>query len=589
MGIFSRFRLAPNPSVKRPRDLAYASTERPPLSALAVLSVQHVATVLALLAYVLAAAHIGGLDAEATRQMVSATIIGMALSTALQAWGGRSGSGVMLVHMPDPLLVALSGMVCAEYGAGGMVVVCLVNGLAAMGASHIVPRLRAVLPPAVAGVVVCVGGLSLIEPALTHFMGLHENTADSTDILLGGVTLIVIMALSIWGNHSMKLFALLAGMAAGIVIAAMVGKLQGGDALLHTPLFGLPALHAPNFSVPSGVLVAVGLLALMTQLDTFASVVLMQKMDDAGWRRANMRMVSGGIRANALGNLFMAGFGGYPSATSSANIALCHISRSTSRWIGLAVAALLLMLAFMPMVSRALTMIPTAIIGAVELYAAAYLVVSGIQLIASRAMDARGIFMVGLAFVAGMGIMFMPQLSDLLPDAISFIARNGIVVAGLTAIFLNLVFRLGSSQRSSQNLRDAQTSHELAEAVTGFVETAGASWGARHDVIRRAAQATMEAVEAINTSGQGRLATSIQGRFDEFNLDLEILHQGPPLVLDAPGKPAINLLDADDADFDAALEQTMAQVSHTLLQRLADRVHADAREGQSSLRLHFDH
>lgn len=589
MGFFSRFGLPPTPPVKRPRDLAYASMERPPLSALAILSVQHAATALALIAYVLAAAHIGGLDAEATRQMVSATIIGVALSTALQAWGGRTGSGTMLVHMPDPLLVALSGLVCAEYGAGGMVIVCIVNGVAALGASYIVPHLRAVLPPTVAGVVVCVGGLSLIEPALVHFMGLHENAADSTDLVLGGVTLLVIMALSIWGSRGMKLFALLAGMGAGIIIAALLGKLHGGDALLHTPLFGLPSLQAPNLGIPSGVLVAVGLLALMTQLDTFASVVLMQKMDDADWRRANMRMVGGGIRANALGNLLMAGFGGYPSATSSANLALCHISRSTSRWVGLAVAALLLALAFMPMVARALTLIPTAIIGAVELYAAAYLIVSGIQLIASRAMDARGIFMVGLAFVAGMGVMFMPNLSDLLPEAIGFIARNGIVVAGLTAILLNLAFRLGSSQRSSQNLYDAQSSRELTEQVTEFVESAGAAWGARHEAIRRAAQAAMEAVEAINTSGQGRRATLIRGRFDEFNLDFEILHQGPPLVLDTAGKPSIDLLDADDADFDAALERTMAQVSHTLLLRLADRVHADARNGQSSLRLHFDH
>src|SRR5690554_5425739 len=122
MGIFSRIGLIPTPPVKRPRDLAYASTELPPPPTLAVLAVQHVATALALIAYALAAAHIGGLDAEGTRKLISATIIGMAIATGLQAWGGRTGSGTMLVHMPDPLLVALSGLVCAEYGLGGMVV-----------------------------------------------------------------------------------------------------------------------------------------------------------------------------------------------------------------------------------------------------------------------------------------------------------------------------------------------------------------------------------------------------------------------------------------------------------------------------------
>src|SRR5690606_14352481 len=422
MGFFTTFGLIRNPPVKRPRDLAYASMERPPLLTLGVLALQHTATALALIAYVLAAANLGGLDAGATRELVSAAIIGMALSTGLQAIGGRTGSGTMLVHIPDPLLVALSGLICAEYGVGGMVAVCIVNGVAGLLGSFVVPRLRAILPPTVAGVVVCVGGLSLIEPALVHTTALKDGAVNGIDALLGGMTLLIIMALSFWGSRTIKLFALLIGVAFGVVMAALLGHLQAGTSLSTAPLFGLPMLATPRLDIPVGVLISVALLALMEQLDAFASVVLMQKMDDDDWRRANMRMVGGGIRANALGNLLIAPLGGYPNAVSSANIALCHISRSTSRWIGLAVAGLLLLLAFMPMVSLALTLIPTAVIGAVEVYAAAYLIVSGVELIASRAMDARGIFMVGLAFVAGVGVMFVPEMADLLPESISFLA-----------------------------------------------------------------------------------------------------------------------------------------------------------------------
>src|SRR3546814_6881158 len=76
--------------------------------------------------------------------MVTATILGMALATFLQSWGGRVGSGMLLVHMPDPLLVVLSGMLAAEYGIGGLVLVGVVNGTVALGAGFIVPRLRAV-------------------------------------------------------------------------------------------------------------------------------------------------------------------------------------------------------------------------------------------------------------------------------------------------------------------------------------------------------------------------------------------------------------------------------------------------------------
>src|SRR3546814_13690581 len=104
----------------------------------------------------------------------------------------------------------------------------------------------------------------------------------------------------------------------------------------------------PEFQIDPGVLAAVGVLALMTQLDTFGCVVLMHKMNDADWRRPNMRMVGGGIRANGLGNLLGAWMGAYPSAISSANIALSHIRRSTSRWVGLLTALLLALIAFLP-------------------------------------------------------------------------------------------------------------------------------------------------------------------------------------------------------------------------------------------------
>src|SRR5699024_2461737 len=104
-----------------------------------------------------------------------------------------------------------------------------------------------------------------------------------------------------------------------------------------------------------------------------------------------------------------------------------------------------------PQVSLALTLIPAPVIGAVEVYAAAYLIVSGNGLIATRTMDARGTFIIGLSFVLGTGVIFVPQLAHLAPDALLLLASNGIVVAALVAIGLNLLFRLGTSQQVQQD------------------------------------------------------------------------------------------------------------------------------------------
>ncbi|HET8596514.1 MAG TPA: solute carrier family 23 protein [Castellaniella sp.] len=585
----SRIRLPALPAFKRPRELLYASDERPPAPTLAGLALQHLATALALIAYVLAAARIGGLDAEQTQTMITATILGMAVSTFLQSWGGRLGSGMLLIHMPDPLLVVLSGMLAGQYGLGGLVMVGVVNGIVAMGAGWLVPHLRSLLPPTVAGIVVCVAGLSLIAPALHHVSGLSDGgRLDRGNLLIGAATLAVIMGLSIWGSQRAKLFALLAGLVTGILLSAWLGKLHGLDALASAPVFGLPHPPLPDFGVDPGILLAVAVLALMTQLDVFGCVVLMHKMNDDDWHRPDMKMVAGGMRACGLGNFLSAWLGALPGAISSANIALAHISRSSSRWIGLLVAAALAAAAFLPQVSLALTLMPVAVIGAIEVYAAAYLIVSGIELIASRALDARGLFMIGLSFVLGIGVIFVPQLAELAPESMRMMAGNGIIVAGLSAIGLNLLFRLGTSRRARQSFDAGQRAQDLPQAIVDFVEAQGAGWSARRDVVRRAAQAALEAAEAIQAGG--RRIEGVQGSFDEFNLDIELIHDGAPLsLIAAPAGAATDLLDMDEDAFQQALSQTLDGVSQAMLRRLADRLQSDRRGDGAYLKLHFDH
>ncbi|MCC2597574.1 purine/pyrimidine permease [Pusillimonas sp. MFBS29] len=590
MSIFSRFKLPPSPAVKRPADLLYSADEKVPGVALGGLALQHMATALALIAYVLASAKIGGLDPDTTRSMVTATIIGMAIATFLQSWGKPFGARALIVHMPDPLLVVIVGLATAEYGLGALVLIGLVNGSVAMGAGYIIPRLRSVFPPAVAGIVICVAGLSLIEPAVLHTTNMgSNNTINLTDTAVGLITLAIIVVMSIWGSQRVKLLALLSGLIVGIILTALLGEIEGTEQLAHTPIFGLPSLHMPAFEIDLGVLFAVGLLSLMTQLDTFGSAVLLQKMNDHDWRRADMNLAGSGIRANGLGNVIASWLGAFPNAVSSANIALAHISRSTSRWIGVMTAALLLLASFLPQVSLALTLIPTSVIGAVELYAAAYLIVSGIELIASRAMDSRGIFLVGLSFIAGVGTMFVPALAELAPVSIQFVLKNGIIVAGLTAIILNLLFRLGTSRRVRMQIDPASDPATLARQAVDFVEQHGAGWSARREVIRRAAMAALEATEALQADSSRRLL-SIQGSFDEFNFDLELSHSGAPLQLGAQATPAHDsLLDFDGPDFDAALDRAMATLPGVLLKRMADRISTGSNGKNAYLRLHFDH
>src|SRR3546814_15076482 len=62
---------------------------------------------------------------------------------------------------------------------------------------------------------------------------------------------------------------LLTGLPAGIVLTALLSGIEGLEQLSQTPVFGLPHLPTPAFHMDLGVLLAVAMLSLMTQLDTF--------------------------------------------------------------------------------------------------------------------------------------------------------------------------------------------------------------------------------------------------------------------------------------------------------------------------------
>ena len=582
----STLKFPPSEVRRRSSLLVYGADDRVPASTLLVLAAQHSAAAIAFLSYVLVATRAAGLDADAAQSMLTMTLIGMAICTALQAWGGRWGSGYLLSHVPNPFVISFVATTLSAVGPGGMPLIALVYCGVTLAIAPLITRMRSVFPAFVVGIVIIMGGLLLVEGAVKHALGLDGQwQIDGSSALTAGCTLLTIVVASVWGGKRLGLMALLLGMAVGLLVSALTGNLHGWEAIRDAALLELPALTMPKFQGDVGTLVAIGLIAMLTQLDTMGNVSLMDKLEDADWRRVNMRAVAGGMRAHAIGDFAAGLFGGFPTCTSTTNIALAHATHATARVIGLATAVILAIAAFMPKVTVGLMQIPEPVLGAVELYAAAFLIVAGIELIAARAMDSRSTFAVGLSISAGIAVMVMPQLMNAVSPYWRSLFGNALVVSGLLVIVLNLLFRLGTSRKAQQAL---DNSADLHNDVTNFVEAQGAAWGARRDVVHRAALAAMEGAEGIQAAG--RKLTGIRGSFDEFNLDLELLHTGAALPLTAGAAsvlPAHGLLDVDDAAFEAAL----SQVSSQLLRHIADRVSTyDGQAGQpSALQLHFAH
>ncbi len=243
---------------------------------------------------------------------------------------------------------------------------------------------------------------------------------------------------------------------------------------------------------------------------------------------------------------------------------------------------LLIPVALLPQLTTFMIQMPQPIVGAILIYTAAFMLVSGTELILSRLLDARRRATVGLSIVAGAATFMVPEIAQGVSPTLSIILGSGLMVGTLSAMLLNLVFRIGVA-RSAELLLDAPQPQQQA---TRFLEDQGARWGARREVILRAGIAVGEALEALHRAGVIAGPARLGVRFDDYWLNLQLLYPGQPIRLATAPANLKAVLDAED---DQAFDEAMAAVSGWLIRSLADRVESAEAGGQGALRLTFEH
>jgi len=540
--------------------------------------------------FVLMMAKLSGLPSDVTHTLVSGTLIGMGASTLLQAWGGRWGSGLLLIHCADPIMIGLGAAAVRWGGAGALVELTVLSSLTAVCIGPLLPSLRSWFPPCVVGTVVFMVGVSLLPDAVRHAWGADINmrlTGDDTALSL--IMLSTIVVVSVWGNRRLKLYAVGISLLTGLIAAAFWGKIGDVHQLNQVQWIASPRLLIPNFSLPPALVGAIILTSILNQLDNLGGAVMVDKMTNANWRRADLRVVTGTMRANGIGDICGALFGALPTLQSSQNIAITSISQASSRYIGLAVGSSLILMAFLPKVSALIMMIPAALQGTLSLYASVFLMTSGIEMISSRALDEKSIFTVGLSIAGGIAVMTLPGIHQNLPENLQFIAESGFVTAGTLVLLLNALFRIGVQQSAELSLPNSET--PLALQVQEFLERSGSVWGARRDVLARAIEAANEGIELLAASGS-RKPIAIRATFDEFNLDIDILHTGNRLPVRVEPPTAWSGNSASFAIETIDVEATILEAGARLLSHLSDRVSSSAGTAggePARLTLHLSH
>jgi xanthine permease XanP len=513
---------------KKPTNLIYAVEDKSPLAATILLGLQHVSVIsVGWIFVVVIVTGIGG-TSEQAGSVIQISMIVSGIATILQArTKGPVGSGYLCPLSCGPAYIAAS---ISAGKVGGLPLVfglLTASGLFEALLSRVMQRLRALFPPEVTGLVVSMVGMELIALAAPRFLG-FTSPGSSRNLLAIAVALLTLVAMigpTVWSGGMLRLYPVLSGLVVGYVSAYAVGILTWSqlNTVLSTPLINLPARAQSGWAFSFAVLPAFLIASLASTLKSVGDLTLCQKINDAEWKRTEMKSVSGGVLASSIGTIGAGLLGGAGQSTFSSNVGLAIATKATSRYVALPCGIILILLAFCPKLAAVFAVMPQPVMGAILVYVACFMILAGVQVVTSRMLDARKTFVVGIALIFGLSVRMVPELYADVPELMSPLFSSSLSLATVLVVVLNVLLRIGIRTRVALELEPRADS---TEKIFHFMEVQGGAWGARKDVIDRATYAINEFMEAAATLDLARSKIAAEIRFDEFNLDIDLRYEG---------------------------------------------------------------
>jgi len=567
---------------RKPTNLIYGVDDEPPLASTLLLGFQHIFILsIAFIFPVVIVSEIGGTPEDA-ENLICMAMLATGLSTALQALNkGPVGSGYLCPLVNGPAFVPASLLAGKEGGLALIFGMTAAAGVFEALFSQVVGRMRKFFPPEVTGTVVLMVGVEVIPIAVPKFFGIDSTHAgvQALPFLVALITLAVTAGFNVWGKGKLRLYSLLIGMVAGYAVSLATGILTLDQArlILDSAFFQLPQMGRFGMSFSAAMLVPFLVAALSSALKTMGDLTTCQKINDADWRRIEMRSISRGMLACAAGNITSGLLGALGQSVSSSNIGLSIATGATSRRIGYAAGGILMLLAFFPKLAAIFVIMPTPVMGASLVFAVCFMIMAGIQIIMSRMIDARKTFVVGLSIIFGLSFDAVPGLYEGVDPMLKPMLSSSLALATICAVVLNVFFRMGISQKVEFEIDPAA---DTSETIFQIMEKQGGAWGARREVIFNAIAAMNELLDAapfLDLQGK-KIALSVQ--FDEFNLDVRATYEGKPFAIPAT-MPCI------DSMHDAGA--TSLALAAFTMSRYVDKMSFSTKDGKTELHMHFEH
>jgi NCS2 family nucleobase:cation symporter-2 len=545
---------------------------------LVITALQHVALISNSLVYPVILAREAGLSPERIIDFVALSMAILGLSTVLLCMRTAAiGSGYLV---PAGFTQIYLGPSLFAVHTGGLPLVSAMTFFAGSLQLIMAPalrRMRVVLPPEIAGLVIAVVGLSIAVLGVRYGLGITANHGvQPIHMLIAGISLAIMIVFNVWSTGYLRMFCALIGIAVGYATSAALGTLDFSSVIppQGVGLFRLPTVQLPEWRFAPGLIAPFAVVALAATLSLMGNVSTAQRVNDADWVRPNFRSLSAGLAGGGLASMLCGLVGSLGVNTYSPSIGLSTATGITSRSVGYVIGAIFAVLAVLPPAAILVASIPSPVVGAALFFTAAFVFTSGLQMITARLLDSRKIIVIGFSFAMAVMADIYHDVFSNAPLVLRPIFDSSLVLGTVCAVVLNLIMRIGVRKQVSVKL---QPGDARPETVEQFMSEQGAHWGARRDVMQRAIFGVVQSLEVL---GDLPGAAVIDASFDEYNLDVRIRYAGPVLVIPERRPSTKQIL---------ASEEGERLLAGYLLRRSADRISCRSLTKESEIHLHYDH
>jgi len=349
--------------------------------------------------------------------------------------------GIQAITDPYLGLFAGTGMSQAEklsYATGGIMVAGFMYLIFAVLVKHVGPeKFMKFLPAVVTGPTVVLIGLILAPFAINQ---------SRNNLLLAGLTLLLVVVASIWGKGFAKIVPILIGLV-GAYFVALVMHTMGmtnpdGSAILSFPglaeasLVGLPPFMLPRFNIVA-ILIMLPF-SFATIAEHVADMVILSGVAKQDFTKDPGMAWT--LTGDGIATIFAGFIGGPSSTTYSENVGLVAMTEEPDPRPLRVGAIYAITLAFIPVAGIIVRSVPAAIIGGASFMLYGMIAAVGMKIMNQVDLNIRkNLIIVSLMLVTGLGLRFASPIMLSIGDANIPIDRLGVALAVVIGVVLNVI------------------------------------------------------------------------------------------------------------------------------------------------------